>query len=252
MKRSVAMMTVAMMIWAGGLAAAPVARADEPNAQAILDKADSQANGYQDQRFLMTMTIEGGGQKKVAKMETLQKGGEKRLVRFLAPGDVKGTTILMDGAAMYMYLPQFQKVRRIASHAASQGFMDSDFTNDDMGSVNFGKLYDAELAGTTDKHWKLKLKPKAGTQASVEFLELLVDKGNHVISQIDYFVGGKAVKRQTRSGMKTFANNYSTPTVIMMEDLTKAHKTTLVMEDVKINSGLSDSLFTKQALERAQ
>jgi outer membrane lipoprotein-sorting protein len=221
-------------------------------ADEVLKKADATANDCKDQRFLITMTIEGGGSKKVAKLETLEKGGEKRLIRFLAPGDVKGTQVLMDGQAMYIYMPQFQKVRRVASHAKQQGFMDSDFTNDDMGSITFATSYIPELTETTDKHYKLKLKPKPGADVSVEGLEMLVDKKSSVITQIDYIVGGKAVRRQTRSNVRSFPGGFYRPTVITMEDLTRVHKTTMTLEDVKINTGLADSLFTKQQLERAQ
>jgi len=229
-----------------------MALAADDNADEILKKADSAANSYKDQRFVMTMTIEGSGATKVAKMETLQKGSDKRLVRFLAPGDVKGTAILMDGSAMYMYMPQFQKVRRIASHSLGQGFMDSDFTQADMGSISFNTAYNASLTETNEKGWKLHLVPKPGTETGVEALDVTIDKGSYLISQIDYLSGGKAVRRQTRGVLKTFPGTGPTPSVITMQDLTKAHRTTMTMDEMKVNSGLPDSLFTKQSLERAQ
>jgi len=37
------------------------------SADDVLKKADAQANNYKDQRFVMTMTIEGDGVKKVAR-----------------------------------------------------------------------------------------------------------------------------------------------------------------------------------------
>jgi outer membrane lipoprotein-sorting protein len=224
--------------------------ADDPNE--ILKKADSTANSYKDQRFVMTMTIEGSGAPKVAKMETLQKGSSKRLVRFLAPGDVKGTAILMDGSAMYMYMPQFQKVRRIASHSLSQGFMDSDFTQADMGSISFSSEYTATLSEDGEKSWKLHLLPRPGVDGTSEALDLTIDKGNYLIAVIEYFSGGKPVRRQTRAVLKTFPGTLPTPTVITMQDLTKAHKTTMVMDEMKVNLGLPDNVFTKQALEQAQ
>lgn len=227
-----------------------VAFADE--AEELLKKADAAANNAKDQRILVTMTIEGGGQKKVARLETLEKGGVKRLIRLLAPGDVKGTQILMDGEAMYVYMPQFQKVRRVASHAKSQGLMDSDFTNDDMGAINLAPAYAAELGEGTATAHKLKLKPKPGTESTSEALEVLIDKTSGVITQIDYIAGGKAVRRQTRSNFKTYAGGFVRPMQITMEDLTKAHKTTMTIEDMKINAGIPDNLFTKQQLERAQ
>jgi outer membrane lipoprotein-sorting protein len=240
----------AICLFTATLLAAP-AFAYAESAEEVLQKADKAANDCKDQRILITMTIEGGAGKKVARLETLEKGGEKRLIRFLAPGDVKGTQVLMDGQAMYIYMPQFQKVRRVASHAKQQGFMDSDFTNDDMGAITFGSSFTPEGMETTDKIYKLKLKPKPGADVSVEALELEVDKANLVVTKIDYIVGGKAVRRQTRANVKTLPGGFNRPMTIVMEDLTKAHKTTMTLDDIKINTGLADNLFTKQQLERA-
>lgn len=221
-------------------------------AEELLKKADATANNAKDQRILITMTIEGNGQKKQARLETLEKGGEKRLVRFLAPGDVKGTQVLMDGSAMYVYMPQFQKVRRVASHAKQQGFMDSDFTNDDMGAITFAPSYAAEMLQGTDKEHHLKLTPKPGTDTGVEALDMMIDKQTNVITKIEYIIGGKAVRRQTRTNVKTLPGGIYRPMTITMEDLTKAHKTTMTLEDVKINTGLPDTLFTKSQLEHAE
>jgi outer membrane lipoprotein-sorting protein len=223
----------------------------EDTAEEALKKADAAANNCNDQRFLITMVIEGSGAKKVAKMENLEKGGSKRLIRFLAPGDMKGTQVLLDGSAMYIYLPQFQKVRRVGGSSAQQGFMDSDFTNDDMGAITFASKFTPTMLPGTDKAYKLKLTPKPGSESGVEALELTVDKKTYLITQIDYIVGGKAIRRQTRSNVKQFGQ-FERPTTITMEDLTKQHKTTMTLEDVKINTGLADNLFTKQQLERAQ
>jgi outer membrane lipoprotein-sorting protein len=218
----------------------------------LLKKADATANNCKDQRILITMTIEGNGQKKQARLETMEKGGTKRLIRFLAPGDVKGMQVLMDGEAMYVYLPQFQKVRRVASHAKQQGIMDSDFTNDDMGSLTFAQTYNAEILDQNDANYHLKLTPKPGAEVSVEALDMMIDKATTVITKIEYVVGGKTVRRQTRSNVKTLPGGFYRPMTITMEDLTKAHKTTMTLEDIKINTGLPDTLFTKQQLERAQ
>lgn len=218
--------------------------------QALLVAADKIANGYADQHIVMSMIVDDNGSTKQARLETMQKGGTKRFIRFLAPGDVKGMAILIEGRdSMYVYLPQFQKVRRIAGHARNQGFMDADFSNDDMGAINYADAWTPTLESETDGDAHLHLKPKAGVDSEFDSLVVTIDKKYGMITQIDYFHGDKAVKRQTRNfkdlGMPTGAISS-----IVMEDLTRKHKTTLQMELVENNKGLSDSLFTKQALER--
>lgn len=216
----------------------------------VLKKADDNAVRFTDLKMTTTMVVDDQGSTKTAKFETFQKG-EKRFVKFLAPADAKGMAVLIEeGGSSFVYLPQFQKVRRIAGHQKSQGLMDSDFSNEDMGSSRFAGGYDATLVDATDKVARLKMTPKAGTESEYESLVVSVDLENFVYIQIEYFVSGKAVKRQTRSDIKKVTDDFFMPSSILMEDLTRPHKTTLTLDNVAANSGLADSLFTKQALER--
>ena len=55
---------------------------------------------------------------------TVKLKGEKRYTEFSAPADMKGTKVLiLSPTQMYVYLPAFGKVRRIASHTKDQGFL---------------------------------------------------------------------------------------------------------------------------------
>lgn len=220
------------------------------DAQALLVNADKIANGYADQHIVMSMIVDDNGATKQARLETMQKGGSKRFIRFLAPGDVKGMSILIESRDnMYVYLPQFQKVRRIAGHARNQSFMDADFSNDDMGAINYADAWTPTLESETDSEAKLRLRPKAGVDSEFDTLLVSIDKKSGVLTTIEYFHGDKAVKRQTRN-FKDITTKDAEVSSIVMEDLTRKHKTTLQMELVENNKGLSDSLFTKQNLER--
>jgi len=62
---------------------------------------------------------------------------EKRIIRFLAPAEVKGTGMLIYDYAeknddMWIYMPALRKTRRIISSEKSKGFMGSEFSNADM------------------------------------------------------------------------------------------------------------------------
>ncbi len=62
---------------------------------------------------------------------------EKRIIKFTAPAEVKGTGILIfdyedKNDDMWIYLPALKKTRRIVSSEKSKGFMGSEFSNADM------------------------------------------------------------------------------------------------------------------------
>src|SRR5665647_1111812 len=65
----------------------------------------------------------------------------KMLIKFIAPADVKGTTLLVydyDNKSdnMWIYMPALRKVRRIVSTEKGKSFMGSEFTNADMSKPN--------------------------------------------------------------------------------------------------------------------
>lgn len=66
-------------------------------------------------------------------------GLEKRFIKFTAPADVKGTSMLIADNKdtqddMWIYLPALKKTRRIVSSEKGKNFMSSEFSNADMSS----------------------------------------------------------------------------------------------------------------------
>ncbi len=75
----------------------------------------------------------------IAQIGKLYDGGktEKRLVRFLAPADVKGTGLLtfdyeVKDDDIWLYMPALRKTRRIVSSDKAKNFMGSEFSYADM------------------------------------------------------------------------------------------------------------------------
>ena len=66
-----------------------------------------------------------------------QSGGEKQIIWFLAPADDKGVSFLKiehddRDDEMRLWLPAFNKIRRISSKKKSDAFMGSDMSYEDM------------------------------------------------------------------------------------------------------------------------
>ena len=82
----------------------------------------------------MTMNlIDKKGKVRTRLLKTHRMSDNKQIMWFLKPSDVKGSSFLRlsyddRDDDMWIYLPAFGKVRRIASHAKKGSFMGSDFT----------------------------------------------------------------------------------------------------------------------------
>jgi outer membrane lipoprotein-sorting protein len=180
--------------------------------------------------------------------------GDKRLTEFTAPADVKGTKVLiLSPTQMYIYLPSFGKVRRIASHTTDQGFMGLNFTQDEMLLTKYSPYYTATVDSDDGTNETLTLTSKSGTDAPYPKLKLTIAKSNMMPTQIDYYDdAGKNVKTETRSNYSCDGGDASvcTPTEFKMVDHTKNDMySTLTRSKWKANSDMSDDMFTKRALE---
>ena len=94
----------------------------------------------------------------------LQNAADKRILRFLAPADMRNTAMLALGKGeLYVYLPADRRVRRLGSSALNQTFLGSDFYAEDLGSVRLRDDYDAKSVAKS----RQRDAPRAGAQAHV-------------------------------------------------------------------------------------
>ncbi len=224
------------------------------NAQEIVAKADAVVNAPKDQKATMKMVlIDKNGNKKERKAEFLQKGNEKRIMRFIAPADQKGIAFLgLPNDVQYLYMPAFHKVRRIASHVKNTKFAGTDFTYDDLSSFEFAKDYNAKLISQDDKSWILELTPKPGVKKDYGKLKMWVRKDNYYPFKIEYYdKGGNLWKVMERRKIEKIGK-YWFSKEMELKDLKEDHKTIMTLENVEFDTGLKDKLFTKRYLKRAK
>ena len=218
----------------------------------------------------MKMTlIDKNGKKRIRDLKTFtkEKGEDTlKLMFFLTPADVKNTAFLTYDYEdsdrdddQWLYLPELQKVKRIASSDKSSSFMGSDFTYSDMTSRNvedytYKVMKETKVGG--DKVWQMLVTPKSektveetGYTKSIVF----VRQDNFVILQaLNYIKAGKKLKYMQVKGLKLIDGIW-TPTEMQM--VTKKgkkmlHKTVFKFTEIKYNQKLDESLFTTRTLER--
>jgi hypothetical protein len=192
----------------------------------------------------------GKGEKHLTMLVRMK--GEKRTSEFTAPADMKGTKVLiLSPTQMYVYLPAFGKVRRIASNMTDQSFMGMTFTQDDFASQRYSGLYDAKVLSDSGAETKLELSAKQGKTTPYAKIELTIAKDKQVPTELKYYnASGTLVKTETRSNY-TCEGNVCTPTELKMVDHSKGGQwTKLVRKQWKVNSEMSDDLFSKRALEK--
>ncbi|NMB13332.1 MAG: outer membrane lipoprotein-sorting protein [Firmicutes bacterium] len=224
--------------------------------QDVVDRVKDEYGDFQSQ--VVTMHIKTyDGKSLVTDREVIlltRKSGdvETSLVKFLAPKDVEGVGLLDQGEdVMYMYLPEFNKVRRIAGSAKHGSFMGTDFTYNDLSFVNYDTSdYGAELVGETADAYEVELRDKDEKDASYEKVLMTVRKSDWFpVKVVFYNTEGKLQKELTAFDVTTYGK-YKYPKKLEMVDVLANHRTEILIGEPEFDRELDDDIFTTRTLQR--
>jgi len=217
----------------------------------VLVKMDESMSRAIDQYFEYDVVNEEKGRDpKVMELDVWIKG-EMRLTEFQAPGDMKGTKALVRSYdQMYIYLPAYNKVRRVASSMTSGGFMGTTFSNDDISTVLYGPVYEGALDSETDAAWVLVLTPRADAKTAYGKLLVTVDKKFIQPTTIQYFNRkDQHIKTETRSGYTCEGDVCNAESMKMVDHTRGDASTELVRRSWKVNTGIGDDEFSVRSLQ---
>jgi outer membrane lipoprotein-sorting protein len=192
--------------------------------------------------------IDKNGKQESRQATIMQKGTDKRLMRFTAPSSQAGIAVLaLPDDVMYMYLPAFGKERRIAASVKNQTFAGTDFSYDDMEPVPYTVKYSAQLVRSDGERFVVELIPRERSEYSK--IVANINKTNFYPEVMEYYdMGGTKIKEAKYTFKKV--GNYWSSEEIEMTDLKKNHTTRMQMSDVKYDTGLPDDEFTVRKLKQ--
>lgn len=233
--------------------AAPAAVVAPVDGAAILAEVDKRAAAFDDQSYTATMQIyKEGSLKKTLVFYAYMKGLTKQFIEFVAPGDVAGMKVLLEGGDannLYLYVPEFKKVRRVAAHMQNQGFMGSELNLSDM-IVELVPYYDATIAKKEGTLTDLVLTTKAGKETAYPKIQITIDGSKGGVTKLVYFDGSGAEVRKQERDEWVKIDGKLVPTKISMTNLKTKDVTVITMSEIKVNQGVKDDLFSRRNLLR--
>lgn len=216
-----------------------------------------------DQTGELTMTlINSRGDKRVREIKQFLKDfgtEEKKTMFFLSPADVHNTSFMNwsydeEGRDddQWIYLPALKRVKRISSDSKSDYFMGSDFTYDDLGDRH----------PTEDTHKLLREEKFNGEDCYV--VESTPKDEDYMYSRTvtwiikDKWIGlKKEFYDEDGDHLKTLSVNkyekikdYWLILHSQMHNVQKDHTTEMLLENVKVDTGVSDTMFTERMMKR--
>lgn len=184
---------------------------------------------------------------------------EKKTLFFKSPADVKNTAFMnwsYDDASksddQWLYLPALKKVKRISSSSKDNEFMGSDFTYADMEKrhpdEDTHKLLKSENMGG-ENCWVVVVTPKDEDDMYSK-KTVWISKSKLLPMKMDYYdEDGELLKTLTINKIQK-VGKYWVITDELMHNVQKNHKTQILISNMKVDLGLSDSKFSQRAMKK--
>ena len=188
----------------------------------------------------------------------MENDGDKSLVIFDKPRDVKGTAFLtfshkLDQDDQWLYLPALKRVKRIASNNKSGPFMGSEFAYEDISSQEVEKytykfLRDEIINGI--EHFVIEQYPvdkKSGYTRRIAWY----DKNEYRLQKVDFYDRkGDLLKTLIYTGYQQYLGHYWRADVLHMTNHQTGKSTILQWENYSFKTGLTERNFDKNSLKR--
>jgi hypothetical protein len=241
-------------------AEAPETNADDElgaHPRTIMEEAErrGKAKFYRYDGLLQSFNADGRISERRWTFDRLGSNGQsKAVLRFTAPDDVKGVTLLIHNhqeraSDQWIWTPAMQRDRRIALQDRSAAFFETDFSFEDLEERDVDQ-YDYSMLGsdTIDgvRCWKIEMTPKKSRSHYTRSIAW-IRKDNYVLERLDHFVEDDLVKRLTSSSIENVQGIW-TARQLEMADLRRGTRTRLTMEQVKYNTPSSERDFTLEAI----
>jgi outer membrane lipoprotein-sorting protein len=231
----------------------------------IATEAERRDTGFHDSTASMKMLLrnrQGEESTRYIRVRTLEQldDGDKSLIIFDQPADVKGTAFLSfthrtGPDDQWLYLPALKRVKRISSRNKSGPFMGSEFAYEDISSQ--------ELEKYTYKY--LRDEPFQGMDCFVierdpvdEYSgytrqEVWIDKAEYRPQQIIYYDRKNAkLKTLLFSDYHQYLGKYWRAHVMDMENHQTGKSTRLTWSDYQFQTGLTERDFNRNNLDRVR
>ncbi len=230
-------------------------------ADEILDEMEARSalNATQKSVGTMIMTDEKGKEEKrdlVMYSYDDSEDTENRafIFRFLSPAEVKNVTMLSmkDGDQIYLFMPAFKKVRRIAGSGKKEKFAGTNFSFEDLSGGYSKDDYDATLVNDEGENYILDLVPN-DPDSDYSKLIMTVDKEKFYFKKIE-FIDLEGNQWKVLEVQKVQEEEDGSITILKMyfQDL-KDNSTSLIeMESVEKGIDLPSNFFSVRTIQKPE
>jgi outer membrane lipoprotein-sorting protein len=230
-------------------------------AEEIAKKSYDIMSGYKSSFSKTTMIlknaqgVENRRELEISKLEN--NGGDKSLIRFIFPEDIKDTKLLSyevigGDDKQWLYLPALKRVKRISSRNKSGSFMASEFSYEDISSQNYKNYtYNGNAKNITEngaEYFKIERIPidaNSGYSKQIVF----IDKKTYLAHHGEYFDKQNRLLKKIEFLEYQNIDNIYRIKKINITNIQNGKSTILSWDEDKINVDINKNKLSKRALK---
>jgi outer membrane lipoprotein-sorting protein len=228
------------------------------SAKEIVTRADEKFNGEMSGYSVMSMTIVRPSWQRTVEFRSWSLEDDYSLTLITAPAREKGQTFLKRGTEMWSWNPAINRLIKLPPSMMSQGWMGSDYTNDDIlkeSSVVNDYSHEIVAEEIIGDRLCYKIKMIAKENASVVWGHQFrwIDKKDLLVLKTElYDEDGYLVRTELGSEIKLM-DGRNIPTVLeLIPSDEKGNKTLVIIKDIRFNVPIEESFFSQQNMKRVR
>lgn len=230
--------------------------AQDLTATEIVKKADEKFNGEKSSYSLMSMTIIRPGWQRTIEFKNWTLGRDFALSLITAPAREAGQSFLKRGSEMWSWNPSINRLIKLPPSMMSQGWMGSDYTNDDiLKESSVVNDYTHEFAGEENIDGRLcyKIMMTAREDASIVWGKQIrwIDKKDFLVLKAElYDEDGYLVRTETGSDIKIMDGRSITSKIKLIPEEEPQNLTFIEIREIKFNIPVEENYFSQQNMKR--
>jgi len=225
------------------------------DATEIVRLANEKWTGEQSSTGTMSMTIIRPTWERTVTFKNWTKGTEYALTLITGPARDKGQTFLKRGNEMWIWNPTISRLTKLPPSMMSQGWMGSDYTNDDiLRESSVVNDYTHEIIGeeVIEERPCYRIKLTAKEDAAVIWGSQVrwIDKKDYLFLKSElYDEDGYLIRTETGSDIKMMDGRMIPTRIELVPAEEEGNMTIIVFESLEFNKPIDDSFFSQQNMK---
>lgn len=226
------------------------------SAEEIVRKADEKFNGEKSSYSVMAMTIVRPGWKRTIEFKNWSLGKDYALTLITLPAKEAGQAFLKRGSEMWSWNPSISRLIKLPPSMMSQGWMGSDYTNDDiLRESSVVKDYTHALIGEENIGgrvcYKIRMTAKENTSIVWGKQVRWIDKKDFLVLKAEFYdEDGYLVRTEVGSGIKSMGGRMVTSKIELIPEEEPNNRTLVEIREIKFNIAIGESYFSQQNMKR--